>query len=157
MNSHLGKIIYNTIQIINQFPNMPTEIIENGGIEIGASDSRKTSLSFKPISSSFNHNICGGWTLHYKYDLIYQCASLTNDDRLNAIDFLSSLTHWLVGHSTYNGVNIKDFLPVNFEGGSLDQFVIDGDVTLLSREVNGIETFHSSLQSLSSLQFESVI
>lgn len=154
MESRLGEILYYTTQIVNQFPNMPQELLENGGLEIGTSNSRKTSLSLKPKNSSFNSNICCSWTFYYDFDLIYQCACITNEDRLNAIDFLSSLTHWLVGDSTYNSINVKKLLPITFNGGSLDRFILDNDATLFSREANGIELFNSSLKSVSTLVFE---
>ena len=44
MKSRLGEILYYTIQIVNQFPYMPQELLANGGLEIGISNSRKTSL-----------------------------------------------------------------------------------------------------------------
>lgn len=153
MNSHLSNIIYNILQTINNFPNMPKEIIDNGGIEIGASNSRKTSLSFKPISTKFERTICANWTFYYKFDLIYQCACINNEDRLNAIDFLSSLTHWLVGNYKINDISVHDFLPVQFSNGSLDRFIIENDVTILSRDLNGIELFSSTLNSLSTILF----
>ena len=34
MESRLGEILYYTTQIVNQFPNMPQELLENGGLEI---------------------------------------------------------------------------------------------------------------------------
>lgn len=156
MNSHLSNIIYNTIQVINNFPNMPQDITDNGGIEIGASNSRKTSLSFKPIGSNFERTICSNWTFYYKFDLIYQCACSNNEDRLNEIDFLSSLTHWLVGHSKYNDISVNDFLPAQFTNGVLERFILENDVTILSREPNGIELFGSTLRSVSNILFDEV-
>lgn len=154
MKSRLGEILYYTIQIVNQFPYMPQELLANGGLEIGISNSRKTSLSLKPKDSAFVYTICNSWNFYYTFDLIYQCACITNDDRLNAIDFLSALTHWLVGNSTYNSINVKKLLPITFNGGSLDRFAFDNDATLFSREANGIELFSSGLKSVSTLAFE---
>ena len=154
MKSRLGEILYYTIQIVNQFPYMPQELLANGGLEIGISNSRKTSLSLKPTDSAFHSTICRSWNFYYGFDLIYQCACITNDDRLNAIDFLSSLTHWLVGNSTYNSIHVKKLLPITFNGGLLDRFIFNNDATLLSREANGIELFSSGVKSVSTLVFD---
>ena len=92
------SIIANTlIDLINQFPELPPQIKEDGVFfeqlkprEVGLCLSTIPSSSVKIISY-----VCGKYIGRYSFQLIMQKMSVSNTQRINAQDILEKIANWL--------------------------------------------------------------
>ena len=88
------------IDIINSFPEMPEEIITNGGVQISETDGRKESLAIAQVGSQISEYLCGDKLVDLEYKIIYQKATQTNEEKLECLRFMGELFDWIMNSST---------------------------------------------------------
>lgn len=144
-NSNIYIIYLELLKLMNLYPKMPPEIRSRGGVEIGETDGRKTSMSLLcnlVLDKSITY-ICGDKMLYFEAQIMYQNAGTMNDDKLASINLISNMGLWLSGKEILDnfGNQKKIKFPVEIENGTINLIEILEDASLMQRNENGINIY----------------
>lgn len=95
--SKIYSVTSAVLKICNDFPDLPEEIVNNGGVQLGETDGRNSRISLYVTANLSNSTrvVCGYTYATYDIDLYYQIAAQNNEEKLNALNLLENLVLWL--------------------------------------------------------------
>ena len=93
----ISDVFRGLILAINAFPDLPEEVVDQGGIQIGETNGRATSMSISGWirDDETEEFVCSKKQYKFYIRIIFQKATQTNEEKLNCFDIMESLRDWI--------------------------------------------------------------